>query len=294
MVNMNKALLDVKNKLDEYNQNPSLLYNGKTPVKNKEPASIVSTTPKEKAKVPISGLVVMNDKKQEKKLQTDNTKQPVNQHINKNLTNYWPLNGNSNDIRTNLDLKMCKNSVFTKNGYDGTKALLFKNSYAIAPNGVYFDNDLTISAWVKLNSLSKASTRLIDFGDEKLTDNVIASLSSDSTGRPYFQVNSNGVQGEPVMSNIPLELGKWEHLSFTLKDGRVKIYINGELTARGYTQIPRNVQRTSNLIGIRNGLTSKEEIANNRCDFEIMDLKFFSKALNQFDVISAMTDRFSK
>jgi hypothetical protein len=200
------------------------------------------------------------------------------------LVHHWPLNGNLKDLVSGANLTVGKNAGFTRDR-NGNKngALALQNGFLQAPPGVYFEGNLTISAWVKVNSVGNF-TRLLDFGSDKFLENVFASLTWDSFGKPYFNTDARGIEGTPVIANRSLKTGVWEHLVFTLDDSTSKIYINGQLVGEGRSEVPRKVQRNANFIGWTNA--GAKAYQPTYADADLSDLKIFNRALNRQEVLA--------
>jgi len=129
--------------------------------------------------------------------------------------------------------------------FDGT------NDYVDVPDDVYFnDNTYTIEAWVYLRSYNNWC-RLIDFSQGPGDDNVIAALSSGTTGKPHLDVyvgNSAGDGGCPSTTQFPLN--RWAHIAFVQDGSNGYIYINGVQTGTSTSmQTPASVSRTINYVG---------------------------------------------
>ena len=68
------------------------------------------------------------------------------------------------DLIENADLYDGKNYEFVQNRFGKLKsAIHFKQGYLKIPQGIYFDGDFTITAWLKLNNNSFKFNLLSDF-----------------------------------------------------------------------------------------------------------------------------------
>lgn len=115
-------------------------------------------------------------------------------------------------------------------------SLNFNNGLAHVTPGVYFNGDFTISAWVKVNLVTRNSI-LLSFGNEIFANGVILCLSSFSTGLPFLQLNTNGTKTE-IISNQQLQIGKWEFLTAVLNGTNAYLYINATQVAYNTEMIP--------------------------------------------------------
>jgi hypothetical protein len=124
----------------------------------------------------------------------------------------------------------------------GVKAINFSsNSYATLPADVYFDQDFTIIAWVKVTSTANWA-RIVDFANGPGTDNVFLAASSQTTGTVALHSGSS-----EFTSNTALTPGTWYHITGRVQgNGRADIFINGSVDSTAYgTDIPANVTRTN-------------------------------------------------
>lgn len=150
------------------------------------------------------------------------------------------------------------------------------NDYARAPNGVYFNGDLTIEGWVYLRD-HQPWARLIDFGNGSPEDNVLLALSEGSTGRPSFWT-FNALSGAGISAPNPLPLNQWVHLAATLQGSVARLYVNGAQVASGTLPVPRDVVRTRNYIGLSNWI--QDAYANAQFD----EIRLWSRARTQAEI----------
>jgi hypothetical protein len=122
----------------------------------------------------------------------------------------------------------------------GVKALNFSGgSYATLPADVYFDQDFTIIAWVKVTSVTSWA-RIIDFGNGPNGDNVLLAASDGPSGKVALRSGSTQFD-----SNTVLTPDTWYHITGRVKaDGRADIFINGSVDATNYgSTLPASVTR---------------------------------------------------
>ena len=133
----------------------------------------------------------------------------------------------------------------------GVKAISFTGgSYATVPADVWFDQDFTIVAWVKVNSYANWS-RIIDFGNGEGVNNVLLAVSENATGQPAI---STSEFGNIVATGTTLPLNTWTHVVGRLSaSGTASIWVNG-VQVRFYQglSLPANVTRNNCYIGKSN------------------------------------------
>lgn len=131
-------------------------------------------------------------------------------------------------------------------------AIYLKNYYLIAPPGVYFNSDFSITFWIYLKSNLSRFYRIIDFGDATYAENVVFSFQPSS--KLVFSIFSSQRNSSIEASCDFSLLNNWHHLAFTLRSGVGLIYVNGvKKSSATRLYMPRNVLRTKNYIGKSNG-----------------------------------------
>src|SRR5258705_2226258 len=125
------------------------------------------------------------------------------------------------------------------------------SGYAQATNGVWFNGNFTVEAWVYVRSYNNWS-RLLDFANGQNTNNVFLALSGGTGGFPVFGVYTNNNGTPNFTANTQLPLNQWAHLAATLNGTTGTIYINGVNVGSGALNLPPNVVRTNNYIGRSN------------------------------------------
>ena len=140
-------------------------------------------------------------------------------------------------------------SVYAENPvviFDKVLSLDGDGDYIEIPEGVWFDGDLTIEAWVFIRKYTNWSM-VMEFGNGVDQDNVAFSYSREESGLPSFVVRPSTKE---IASDVPLELNSWAHLACTLNRNSGTIYINGvEVGSGNIATPPKNVIRKNNFIG---------------------------------------------
>lgn len=117
------------------------------------------------------------------------------------------------------------------------------------PGDVWFDQDFTIVAWVRLHSYANWE-RIIDFGVGPDNHNVLLAASAGILGQPALR--TEGTQF--TASSITLPVSRWTQIAARVRaDGLGTIFINGvESYNSGGMTIPPSVTRTNCYIGKSN------------------------------------------
>jgi hypothetical protein len=127
------------------------------------------------------------------------------------------------------------------------------NQYATVPMAAAsaVSSPLTIEAWVYVRSYANWA-RLMDFGNEAESNNIVCALSSGTSGQPalYFFNESGEITGS-VTSPVALPLNTWAHLAFTYDGSSGSIFINGNSVTSGPmpAPAPAGAPRGNNFIG---------------------------------------------
>ena len=171
-----------------------------------------------------------------------------------------------------------RNATFSNNrNGKANSSLDLKNGYAQAPEGVYFNSDFTITAWVMLRK-NTVWARIIDFGNG-IQDNIILCFIGAYIN-PYFEI-LYGIPAKGITASSPLVLNQWYFISASLQNETANLYLNGTLVSTGLSQKPKNITRTTNYVG-------KDNWGYSTADCKIEELKIYNKALNQTEILKEM------
>ncbi len=125
------------------------------------------------------------------------------------------------------------------------------NDYVDATDGVYFDGDFTIEAWVYPKTFASWQ-RIIDFGNGAADDNILFSFTSGTSGHPVLRVY-NGSNYSSINTSNPISTNEWTHIAVTLSGTTATIYVNGSVeNTSTFSYLPANVTRTNCYIGKSN------------------------------------------
>lgn len=123
------------------------------------------------------------------------------------------------------------------------------NDYVDVEDGVWFEGDFTVEAWVYVRSIGNWA-RLLDFSNGGPNDNIICGISNGNSGKPFLQVVDGTTSGSPrITPDIALPLNQWTHLAFVARGTTGEVYLNGLLEASGQMPVANNVVRTRNYLG---------------------------------------------
>ncbi|CAF0766419.1 unnamed protein product [Brachionus calyciflorus] len=196
----------------------------------------------------------------------------------KGLVYYWPIfNSSTNDIVSRADLYEPVNAFIISNRFGIPKSAisLSVGRYKLPPRN-YFDGDFTLMAWIRL-TITSYFQRFIDCGISK-NNTVIVILSNGLSNRPQICKNTNSYSELYFISRTPLEIGVWNHLTFTFKNGLGSYYKNGVLDQQGTLEYPVNILRTNCFLG--KSLLIQDPDAS--ADFD--DIKLFNRALDDDEI----------
>ncbi len=164
-----------------------------------------------------------------------------------------------------------------KNGnavsFDGT------SGYVSMPSGILSNvNDVTISAWVKLNAISQWA-RIFDFGTGTNSYMFLAPQSGDS--KLKFAITTNGNSYEEQINAPVLETGSWKHITVTLSGNTGILYVDGLEVARNesMTLKPSSLGNTT-----QNYIWKSQFEHDPYMDGLVDDFRIYNKALNADEV----------
>jgi hypothetical protein len=164
-------------------------------------------------------------------------------------------------------------------------ALAFGGSdaeYAQCPPGVYFTSaGYTIQSWVYVISVPNWN-RIIDFGSDAGSDNVLLSSTLGTNGMPALWV---GPSGDTVQSTVELQANTgWHHVCATwTPTGTVgKVFIDGVLTGTGTVAAPVAGVRANCYIGKSNWGNPPDPNFNGGMGA----IQIYSRALSDAEILS--------
>jgi autotransporter-associated beta strand protein len=207
------------------------------------------------------------------------------------LTTYYRFNETSGTTASDASglspsAQLVNGATFTAGKFGNGVSLNGSSQYVALPNGLINGiGDVTISAWVYLNSLNTWA-RLFDFGAD--TDRYMF-LAPYNGSQMRFAITKFTGAGEQGINGPALTAGTWNHVAVTLKadnagSGVGTLYLNGVAvasnTAMTFTpdMIGRLVNATNNYIG--RSQYSGDPYLNGRVD----DFRIYNGALSTAEI----------
>ncbi|NLY43445.1 MAG: DUF5011 domain-containing protein, partial [Clostridiaceae bacterium] len=149
--------------------------------------------------------------------------------------------------------------------------------YVSMPAGIVNVNELTISAWINVTSISTWA-RVFDFGTGT-NINMFFTVSAGSN--PRFAITINGSANEQIINApSPMPTNKWTHIAVTLSGNTGKLYINGVQVAsnNNMTLKPSSMGNTTqNYIG-------RSQYPDPYFNGLIGDFRIYNRALSDDDI----------
>ncbi|QNU68190.1 M6 family metalloprotease domain-containing protein [Ruminiclostridium herbifermentans] len=206
---------------------------------------------------------------------------PLIAHYNFDETSGTTVNDSSG---LNYTAKLNGGAVWAEGQNGNAVSLDGKNGYVSIPTGILSNvNEVTISTWVKLNSLTQWS-RIWDFGID--TNSYMFLTPQSDQNKLKFAISINSYNNEEQINAPEIETGVWKHITVTLSGNTGILYVDG-------VEVARNDKMTLNPTSI--GSTTQNYIGKSQFDHDpylngiVDDFKIFNKALNA-DEVKALFD----
>jgi hypothetical protein len=159
------------------------------------------------------------------------------------------------------------------------------SQYASLPAGIVgtFSN-LTIEAWVKLNSTANWA-RIFDFGGNT-TNYMFLTPQNGSTTRLRFGITTNSAGGEQQINGLSaLAAGAWYHVAVTLNGNTGILYLNGVAVGTNSAM----TLRPSSLGGTVNNYIGKSQWPDPYFNGLIDEFRIYSVALAPAEIAATYT-----
>lgn len=161
-----------------------------------------------------------------------------------------------------------------------------EEGYVQLPENVMSHTEaMTISAWVKANSLNDYA-RLFDFGTG--TGSYMFLAPKVGSGMQFsITVNGNAAGAEQTVSGPALTAGEWRHVAVTLADSTGILYVDGKEAGRNtnMTLTPKDLGKT------KNNYIGKSQYADPYLDAAIDDFRIYSRALSEAEVAALVAPK---
>ena len=180
-------------------------------------------------------------------------------------------------------------STLTSLCASGTASLqLDGESYIMMPYSAAHNDQLTIAAWVRLNTGGKEKQRLWDFGNSESQYMCF----TPNNGKEMQFVMKNGDKEEILTNNKKLSASAWHHVAVTLRpleSGKVEatLYIDGNeaATSTDFSIKPSDIRPSLCYIG--RSMSNSDPMLNARVD----DFRMYNYALTAEQVANIMADK---
>jgi len=166
-----------------------------------------------------------------------------------------------------------------------SRALSFdgQDDYVHLTNGVYFNTNFTIEAWIYPRAHS-IWARVLDFSNTNTTSGInecVVLTFCDASGlRPHLRVGQKSFTATQA-----LRLNEWVHLAATLNGTNATLYANGVAIGAGTVSQPLNVVRNNSKFGASNSPGEPN------ADFVLDELRIWNVALTPAQIAAGMTNR---
>lgn len=147
--------------------------------------------------------------------------------VNSGLVYYWPFTSDYRDtVQCSVPTVIYNCSFVSDQASPNTKSLFLYNGYMVLRSDVYFSGDFSITSWIKVNA-KISRQRLIDCGNGQGQDNIVISISYPTLLNVVLDVYIGSTNYRRLSSILIPNINEWYHLSFTLSQTTMKLYVNG-------------------------------------------------------------------
>lgn len=112
-----------------------------------------------------------------------------------------------------------------KDGVNGQAAVFDGNSGVKLPNNLITETSYSVSLWLNPEKLTGHTTSFFGARD---TNNWISLLPGGLPGNNQVVVWSGGPDFTEASTGTQLQIGEWNHVAFTVDEGEITVYMNGE------------------------------------------------------------------
>lgn len=162
-------------------------------------------------------------------------KEKVENSLADGLIAHYPFNGSIEDQTGNYPtprvtgerMDVFDGEIDFAHGADGQALYLDGTSGLHLGNGLIQNNDYTVAMWLNPEELRQFSTAFFGMGTSESWTSFLPS-SHDGTTMLW-----SGQHWYDASTDMTISDGKWTHTAYTVNDGHVTIYINGEAKYQG-------------------------------------------------------------
>jgi hypothetical protein len=175
---------------------------------------------------------------------------------------------------------------FTTDRFGNVNSSLALNSgWTQVPQGIFFNTpEFSISVWVYPMDVGDSS-RIIDFGNGQLADNIVVGLSNLNNLQPLFVFFSGSNLVFAATSFKAITENQWQFLTATNNGTIARVFLNGTLIGESITLShtkPVNLSRSNCYIGKSNWAADGYSYS------YLDDLRFYNKSLTQEEINELM------
>ena len=204
------------------------------------------------------------------------------------LINYWPFNGNYDDVIGGANLFGGQNFTLSgdRNGMTSSALELGSIGYLQAPSGVYFNGDFSVTCWFYLLATPLKNPRIFDFGNGSFLESILITYDINRIRLRVCKIPSACYDAGSTQN---FTINTWYFIGLVLNDRNLTIYFNGVSSFDSFTNNfkPTNITRSNNYIGKSNS-DSHLQVRQ-----KIDDLKFFNRALNITEIALEIASNFN-
>ena len=197
---------------------------------------------------------------------------------------WLPLNGNLNnqglaDIQfNNTSVTVDNNGKIGQCYYFNGSAYLYENTY----NWTNFNpNEFSLCCWYNQPSIASGNSQMICIGTNSGWNNIrIGLLRRTSNGYPMFSVSDGSTAIQYNFTATTFPLNKWTHIAVTYNNGKLKMYLNGQLDKEMTTTIVPALNSSQHL-GIGAASNGAEKLLGYLNDVRIYDHALSDKEVQE-------------
>lgn len=154
------------------------------------------------------------------------------------LVAYYPFDASFNEKTGNQQaakviggqINQTGGQILFEDGQSGKSAYFDGESGLLLPEGLISGHSYTVSLWVKPEKLTTFTTTFFGATSQ---ENWISLVPSGHEGVNHETLVWSGEQWYDAATGLKIKENEWSHIAFTVDDGNINIYVNGEKTFSG-------------------------------------------------------------